>query len=228
VADDTSTTTTETAAGPPARGQRFPRTELGKFVSRRTGDLQRDYLRDKSSARGALAQLRRTVGHPVGSDPVAWAIVFDGFPEALVGRTDEPSRAERAAYAALGLFAVHMQSATREVHRPGVGLGVAVRQLASPSDGADRDKPVMRRFQALGTADVFEEALHHARGLIQQFRHPPEGRPPIALDYGLLAEDLADLQNPARRDAARLRWARDLYVRAQYDTTTPTDTQESK
>lgn len=205
---------------------RLPRTELGKFVSRRADTLQRDYLNDAAAAKAALSELRRAVGRSVGADPVAWGVVFDGFPQALIGKTDDPSRSEVAAYASLGLLAIHLQSATRPVHVAGVGLGAAVRHLATPSDGADREKAVMRRFQALGTADVLEEVLHHARGLVQQFRHPPGGAAPIGLDYGLLAEDLVDLQVPARRDAVRLRWARDLYRSRPASDTTDNDSEE--
>jgi len=231
-------TATDTASGSTAQPQsdetqpqrkewmRLPRTELGKYISRRASALQQSYLNDSSVARANLAELRRSVGRSAGADPVTWGIVFDGFPRRLMGVDDAPSPSEVAAYAALGLLAIHLQSATRPVHLPGVGLGAAVRLLASPSDGADREKAVMRRFQSLGTADVLEEVLHHARGLVQQFRHPPGGAAPIGLDYGLLAEDLVDLQDPAHRDAVRLRWARDLYRSRPASDTTENNSEE--
>lgn len=226
---DTPTPASEASARTPGEHdgwRRLPRTELGRFVSRRAAELQRAYLDGSPAAKGALARLRRTVGRPSGADPAAWEVVYVDFPEDLVGHGDAPSREEVAAHEALGLLAVHLQSAGQPVHVPGVGLGQAVRRLASPSDGASREKPVMRRFQALGTAEVLDEALHHARGLVQQFRHPPGSTVPIGLDYGLLAEDLVDLQQPRRRDAVRLRWARDLYAGASTTSTTETDSEE--
>jgi CRISPR system Cascade subunit CasB len=82
-------------------------------------------------------------------------------------------------------------------------------------------KAIRRRFDALVTASSFSEVQHHLRGLITQLRSAE-----IALDYGRLAQDLADLQRPERVQGVRIRWARD-YHRSRPDTTdarnTPTE-----
>ncbi|BEH01375.1 hypothetical protein brsh051_06560 [Brooklawnia propionicigenes] len=184
----------------------LPRTNLGKYISRRAAELQKRYLAQNAAAKATLAQLRNGVRRPLGSDVLAWGAIFDGFPPELAGRSDEPNRAEVAAHAALSLFAIHMQSAREPMHLNGVGLGRAVRRLSRSPDESDPSSPVMRRFHALGTSVDLPETLHHARGLVQQLRAAG-----IGLDYGRLAEDFAGLQSPERADGVRLRWARDLY-----------------
>lgn len=179
---------------------------FGQFIGKKVTGLQQRYLNKDPRAHADLARLRRTVGRSVGSDAESWPIVFDQFPQTLMGRGDEPSRWETAAHLALGLFAQHMQSATRPMHVAGLGLGHAIGRLCNPADGDSREKPVMRRFQALGTALSLDETVYHARGLIQQLRAEE-----ISLDYARLARDLVDLQNPQAADSVRLRWARDLY-----------------
>jgi CRISPR system Cascade subunit CasB len=92
------------------------------------------------------------------------------------------------------------------MHRPGPSIGAAARALARRTTSAPG---VRRRFEALGTATTFEEASHHARGLISQLR--TQG---IPLDYGLLADQLVGLLHPASADRVRLSWGRDFYQRA--------------
>lgn len=92
------------------------------------------------------------------------------------------------------------------MHVDGEGFGTAIRRLANPQDAAELAMPVLRRFNALATADNLDEQLHHARGLVQLMR-----RESIGFDYGTFAEDLARLQDPAHADAVRLRWARQFH-----------------
>lgn len=184
----------------------LPKTKLGRYVSKQADILQTRYLAADARSKAALAQLRNAIRRPLGSDPTVWGIVFDEFPDELVGRGDEPNRAETAAYTALSLFAIHMQSAREPVHVDGIGLGRAIRRLSRSQNEDGPSSPVMRRFHALGTSADLPETIHHARGLIQQLRSAS-----ISLDYGRLAEDFVGLQSPDRADSVRLRWARDLY-----------------
>lgn len=193
--------TGEAVGGPVSRRALF-----GEYIGKKVVQLQRRYLDDDPRARGDLARLRRTVGRAVGADADSWSVIFEQFPGPLMGHGDSPSRWETAAHITFGLFATHMQSATRSLHVAGWGIGRAVRELARPDDPDTREQPVMRRFRALGTSSNLTETVQHARGLIQQFRAAE-----IPLDYVRLARDLVDLQNPHRADAVRLRWARDLY-----------------
>ncbi len=197
-ATDTPTATTSRAA---------PRTDrddaLESFVVTRVLALQRSYLAGESGGVGSLARLRRAVTSSPGADPQVWGDVLDGMPVELLGRGDEPSPHERAAHAAITVYAVHQQSQGQPMHRAGRSLGAAVRTLGQ---GHASEEAVRRRFQALGTASSWAETLHHLRGLITQLRGAG-----IALDHGRLARDLRRLQQPGTADRVRLVWGRDYY-----------------
>lgn len=99
------------------------------------------------------------------------------------------------------------------MHVPGRehSLGAAVRSLVEKDSGKyARLEPgeLPRRFAAMVTAQSMSETAHYARQLIQQLRSAS-----IPLDYGLLAQQFYDLQNPYRADGVRLSWGRDY---AQY------------
>lgn len=179
--------------------------QIRAHVTGHVGQLQSRYLAKDPRARAVLAELRRASPSSDQGTLQALTLGFKDVPESLIGQGDEPTRAEKAIATALSLYAVHQQSLTEGAHRSGQGLGKAVRSLANPADAESREKPVMRRFNALATAANTNEALHHLRGLVQQFRAEK-----IPLDYGQLAEDLYWLQGPAGRTRVRLRWARDL------------------
>lgn len=95
------------------------------------------------------------------------------------------------------------------MNQPGRTLGSAVRQLAGKTAaGQDwTESSVLRRFNALATADSMPEVSHHLRGMIQLLRR--EG---IPLDYPQLAEDLYQYQFVDGAPNVRLRWGRDLYA----------------
>lgn len=178
-----------------------PRVSLEELVGDRVTGLQARYLTGSSSGVGDLAALRRAVTGTPGEDPRTWALtVADVSPWA---RDDEPTAAEQAAHAALTLYAVHQQSQGRAMHVRGRGLGSAVRALGRLTNAEDA---VRRRFEALGTAATFPELMHHARGLVRQLRSAG-----VPLDYGRLARDLLDWQDPGRTASVRLRWGRDYH-----------------
>ena len=158
--------------------------------------------------RAELAKLRRGIGHAPGELPELWGSFLLGMPESFQGRS-APSAAEWAVYLALTLYAVHQQGNDRPMNCPGNTLGRAVRQLAERnSAGQDwTEASVLRRFNALATADSMPEVSHHLRGMIQLLRR--EG---IPLDYPQLAEDLYQYQFVDGAPNVRLRWGRDLYA----------------
>lgn len=188
----------------PAEAQQSPRDALRKHVSRRAAELQRQYLAQALHATATLARLRRALTTEPGGDPSVWQATLGDLDHRLVGRGDEPSAGERAVHVALCLFAIHQQSQRTEMHKAGVGLGSAVRSLAGRETTSAQ--AVERRFHALGTSQSFDEAAHHARGLVTQLRSHA-----IALDYGRLAVDLYDLQSQHREDRVRRNWGRDYY-----------------
>ncbi|NYE95731.1 CRISPR system Cascade subunit CasB [Psychromicrobium silvestre] len=185
---------------------------LKRVVRARVEELQEGYLRDRSSAVAALAQLRHGVAKPIGDDPLLIGLTVADLYEEGDNVRSEPSYAEKAAYAAITLYAVHQQSkrdpSKRDprMHQAGNSFGRSAGLLwIRPGD----EKAVRRRFEALATASTLEGSLHHARGLIQQFRSKD-----IPLDYVKFAEDLYWLQTSAA-NRVRRRWGIDFYRAAQ-------------
>lgn len=161
--------------------------------------------------RAELAELRRGVGRQPGELPALWGSFLAEMPEELRG-TDGPSKAEWAIYLALTLYALHQQGANRaegSMNQPGKTLGGAVRRLAeTTAAGQDwTESSVLRRFNALATADSMPEISHHLRGMIQLLR-----REKIPLDYPQLAVDLYRLQFVESAPNVRLQWGRELYT----------------
>ena len=181
------------------------------------GQLSRLWSLPKPQRRARLAELRRGVGHQPGDLPVLWGSFLQELPKELWGRKTaagecrEPSEAEWAVYLALTLYALHQQGEENvSMNEKGCTLGRAVRLLAQNSAAAAQDwteSSVLRRFNALATADSMPEVSHHLRGMIQLLRR--EG---IPLDYPQLAEDLYQYQFVDGAPNVRLRWGRDLYA----------------
>lgn len=152
--------------------------------------------------------MRRAVAKEPGAVPETWELEFDGMPDCLVGRGQDPSAGELAVHGALTLYALHQQSQTEAMHVSGKehSLGAAVRMLTIKNSAKyDNLKPgeLPRRFAAMVTAQSMSETTHYARQLVKQLRSTS-----IPLDYGLLAQQLYDLQNPRCADGVRLSWGR--------------------
>lgn len=190
---------------------------VGGVVDERIRVLQEGVRKNLSSSVAALARLRRGVGKKPGSvnDILQYTLDDRLAPQ---GAGDDPTPAETAAHIALTLYAVHQQSLSEPMHRRGYGLGRSIRGL-HPGELDNAAKPVLRRFQALGTADSLDELVHHARGMVQLLRNNQ-----IPLDYGLLADQLARWQCPGGPEPVRLSWGRDFY-RTQTATPPTTDSQ---
>ncbi|WP_406107072.1 type I-E CRISPR-associated protein Cse2/CasB [Micromonospora globbae] len=180
------------------------RGSFGGHVAAKVTRLQTDYLREDSAAVAALARLRAVAGREPAEDfrVLEQTRVAEEYLEDQIG--DEPTHTERAMHTALGLYAIHQQS-IRDIpmHQDGIGLGAAVSRLAHESDSADA---VRRRFAALGTATSYAAATTHLRSLVRLLRDHR-----IALDYGVLAEDLVTLQKPWGPAQVRGRWGREFY-----------------
>ena len=166
--------------------------------------------------RAELAKLRRGIGHAPGELPELWGSFLLEMPEELQQNgPGDPSAAEWAVYLALTLYAVHQQGNDRPMNCPGSTLGRAVRQLAERNAGQDWDEAsVLRRFNALATAEEITEISHHLRGMVQLLSAAKDGG--IPLDYPQLAADLYELQctdprYPQASAHVRLRWGQDLY-----------------
>lgn len=217
----TSDTSTPAQAGgaPPGKPRRArrprPDKNAGLLVDRRIGGtktwegLQSRYLRNESRARGELAALRKGVSRSPGELPEIWELTEVPPPEHA---GDAPTGEEIAVHTAMTLYAVHQQSRTEPMFRPGIGLGSAAHDLV----GRDEENPSARaRFNALVTSTTVAELRHHLRSFVSLLR--ARG---IALDHAMLADDVLRFQQPGGAKQVRLTWARQYY-------SLPTETQSA-
>jgi CRISPR system Cascade subunit CasB len=164
------------------------------------------YLRDEPGAVRDLALLRRVSNTAPAFTHEVWRLLAD-LPAQLRGHGDLPSRGERAAIAALGLFARHQQSQRAlPMHASGNSFGRGLQQLTANDvvgPGASR------RFNSLMAAHAFDSQVWHLRALLTMLR---SANPPLPVDFAALARDLYLIQNPSRADGVRLRWSRDFYL----------------
>lgn len=199
----TNTATTKHSEAEPAkRARRLG--PLGHAVDRRLERLQRDYLGGSPRGRSDLARLRRAVGKDVSDIPEVWEYTLTVVPKSLQWDRDEPCRAEKAAHAALTLYAANQQSMAVPAHRPGISFGHAAGNLARADERSGQ--AVARRFTAVTAAGSMRGILTHMQGLIAQMRSGGMG-----FDYAQLADDLFDLLDPLRAQRVRLSWGRDFY-----------------
>ncbi|CAM3180897.1 type I-E CRISPR-associated protein Cse2/CasB [Corynebacterium gottingense] len=187
-------------------------TMLRKSVGMTVSSLQRNYL-DRSQtalgaeARGTLANLRKYAGRPVGSDPLALQevllLLHPQLSEGELGKGAAPSPSEQAAYTALCLFGLHMQSSTQPMHVTEQTFGFACGRLHRLSDS----KSIKSRFDAMLVSREEASRGVHLRSLVSLLRSRH-----IPFDYGRFAGDLRNLQNPQYRDGVLLRWGRDFAI----------------
>lgn len=193
-----------TATTPTAR--RTPLRTVGAFVEDRIRPLQDGYLADRSDAVAALAQLRRGAGKPIEATPELWGLTCDERLYSSSPRLDDQESfpAEVAAHIALTLYAVHQQSRTERMHLPGRDLGGAVRRLMP---GSDIDEPLRKRFVQAGSASTIDSLAYRLRALVTLLR-----RDGIPLDYGLLADQLHQAQQPGGMTTVRRAWGRGFHA----------------
>ena len=200
---DTSTLPDTAGAAPPGPRRTRHLGGTGRLVdSRLSGEsgLQNRYLHNEAQARGQMAALRGAIAREPGEVPEVWELTQVKVPD---NAGDAPTWEEIAVHTAMTLYAVHQQSRTAPMFRPGVGLGRAARELV----GRDEENPsAQRRFNALVTSTTVAELRHHLRGFVSQLRARD-----IALDHAMLADDITRFQRPNGAKQVRLAWARQYY-----------------
>lgn len=160
-----------------------------------------------------LAALRRGLGREPGAVPELWPFHVVEVPDEDRDAGLIPPEFE-GEHHALTLFGVHQQSQKEPVHRPGIGVGRALRALHAGSSGDEAVKAIDRRFYTAVTATSIDEVAYHLRGLIRMLRSLGSLAP---LDYGRLVDDLARWRWPDQRDRVRRRWGLDYHSPAKGD-----------
>ncbi|MDU4244087.1 MAG: type I-E CRISPR-associated protein Cse2/CasB [Varibaculum cambriense] len=187
----------------PEQSSKHYYSELGWTVIKRIESLQQGYLKDSPQARADLAELRKASQDLYVFPPSVWHLVESSE----TGRTtssDLLTAKEQAIRGALWLYARHQRGRTTPMHQRGVNLGEAVSRLAW-LEGMDNEKAVRRHFDAAVMSTTFSGFFNHLKGLIGQLGST---RAAIAIDYGLLAQDLYRFAIPGGRQKVTLSWAR--------------------
>lgn len=177
--------------------------ELGWLVLKRVESLQQGYLNDLPQARADLAELRKASQDLYVFPPYVWHLV--DYPDAGENcSSDLLTAEEQSIRGALWLYAHHQRGRNTPMHQRGVNLGEAVFRLAW-LEGMDNEKAVRRHFDAAVMSTTFSGFFNHLKGLIGQLGST---RAAIAIDYGLLAQDLYHFAIPGGRQKVTLSWAR--------------------
>ena len=133
---------------------------LQHAVGATAATLQAQYLGDRgiapqTAARGRLAVLRRSAGSTALEHPLTMQEVLDSLDPGLsaedLGTQDTPSPSESAAFDAMTLFALHMQSAVTPAHVRGRSFGTAMGMLRLRSESGSL-KPRFDALLASGTS----------------------------------------------------------------------------
>lgn len=178
-------------------------TVVGEYVNRRlfllTGDL------NAGDTKGWLAQLRRGIGKKPGELPELWGIFLQTLPEELMGKGNEPSRAEWAIYTALTLFALHQQGHAESMNLQGKenSLGCSAKKLIHTDEEEER---IRFKLSLIAKSDDMVELAYRLKTLIRLFSVDN-----VKLDYADLAKDLFLFQSERYTDRIRLKWGQDFY-----------------
>jgi CRISPR system Cascade subunit CasB len=202
--------TSTSADTPPAREhQRWnPLGPVGGSATRHIAQLQRGYREDRPDAVAALARIRRGAGRSPGEVPDLWGLTGTELLYAAApgwGESTRMVRAENAMHVAVTLWALHQQSHREAgMHQAGgPELGGAVRRLMP--DG-DIDEPIRKRFVRAATASSLDVLAQRLREIVVLLRVNA-----VPLDYGVLAEQLFQWQQPGGPAQVHRAWGRSFH-----------------
>ena len=187
----------------PEQSSKHYYSDLGWTVIRRIETLQQGYLNDSPQARADLAELRKASQDLYVFPPSVWHLV-DTSETGRNSSSDLLTAKEQGIRGALWLYARHQRGRITPMDQRGVNLGEAVSRLAW-LEGMDNEKAVRRHFDAAVMSTTFSGFFNHLKGLIGQLG---SNRAAIAIDYGLLAQDLYRFAIPGGKQKVILSWAR--------------------
>ena len=144
-----------------------------------------------------------------------WPALLAQMPKVMLSENGVPTPAENAVFVALQLYALCQQGSRRVSGLPAdekpaaadektrwVNIGESFGSLRN----AANEKALDRRFNAMLTAQFFDELAYHLRQLIKLAKAAGV----TAMDFPQLAEDLFWIQRGGARQV-KLRWATGYY-----------------
>lgn len=173
---------------------------------------------ESSSSKAYLAQLRQSVGRDIYTAAGVFPLIFSNISDIHLGTGGKLTDGEQAIITTLQLYALHQQGKSLNVNvmdasdkeknktewDRGRNLGAVLNSLRTE----ENSKAVDRRFNAMITADSFDELTIHLRHLIKLLKSRSETK----INYPQLAVDLYFYQK-GFTDELRLKWSRSYYRR---------------
>lgn len=171
---------------------------------------QLENVRESSSGKAALANLRNSIGRPLSQTIAVWPIVFEQMPESFLGKSGKLTDEEQAILTTLQIYALHQQGRSNSVNKRSEkgqwnNIGMSLKFLRVGDDTTAID----RHFNTMITSSTYEELIHHLRQLVRLLKAK---NPDVTIDYARLGNDLYwYLRN--EDESVRLRWAKAFYSR---------------
>lgn len=173
---------------------------------------------ESSSSKAYLAQLRQSVGRDIYTAAGVFPLIFSNISDIHLGTGGKLTDGEQVIITTLQLYALHQQGKSINVNvmdasdkeknktewDRGRNLGAVLNSLRTE----ENSKAVDRRFNAMITADSFDELTIHLRHLIKLLKSRSETK----INYPQLAVDLYFYQK-GFTDELRLKWSRSYYRR---------------
>ncbi|WP_350343193.1 type I-E CRISPR-associated protein Cse2/CasB [Proteinivorax tanatarense] len=165
-------------------------------------------IRDYSSGKAALANLRNSIGRPLSETIDVWPIVFEQMPEHFLSKNGKLTSEEKAILTTLQIYALHQQGQSVNVNKRTEkekwnNIGISLKALRNGEDTIAIDS----RFNTMITSTTFEELIHHLRQLVRILKAKKQNEKIV---YARLANDLFwYLRN--QEENVRLSWAKAFY-----------------
>lgn len=165
---------------------------------------------DTSSSKAHLAQLRQSINRDIYTAAGVFPLIFSNISDQHLGRGGRLTDGERAIITTLQLYALHQQGKSENVNIvENTDEGKRARNLGAVLNSLRTDentRAVDRRFNAMITANNFDELTIHLRHLIKLLKSRSQSK----LNYPQLANDLYFYQK-GFEDELRLKWSRSYY-----------------
>lgn len=154
-----------------------------------------------------LAALRNSTGKDLSEAEDVWPLLFENLPESFLSRSGVPTAEENAIFAALQLYAIAKQGTSQNVISDSTFRGSIGKSL-SAGRNADSEAALDRRFNAMITADTFDEFIYHLRQMMKILK----AKTICTVNFAKLAEDLYRYQRGQKKQVC-FRWATEYYYR---------------
>lgn len=164
---------------------------------------------DASTTKATLSNLRNSISKPYSQTIEIFSILYKYLPDSFISEYGDLSYQEKAIITSLQIFALHQQGNSQSVFLEAddenkyKNIGYALKVLRTDENQKSTD----RRFNAMISADTFEELTIHLRQLVSLLKSRSDQK----VNYAKLAQDLYYLQIPSMRENIKLSWAKEYY-----------------